>query len=1001
MASPIGYLIHHDASPPPAAQPPAFSLPPNLAAPIQPPSGSRTPLVGTPAVPAPSHGPTSAPPPSLSRPGPEEPAISDRSGAHSKTQSLYQCADCLRRYSRPEHLQRHIAAHTLGKRFTCDICSKGFARADLLKRHRANHLDENGTKRRRFNSVPSASRVGQACQGCAKARVKCEEVKPCTRCKTRGLACEVASSEDAAMYLVHLSGNTMGHRHDSTPDPPCPFPSATGQPHHQLSRGPTSSPFTHSVSPEESKEGITTPRHPRYSEDSQLPTPETSNQSNPDTFQSYPSHDGDHASEEHARPPFSDFLRDVLYDQSMNNPPKLAETPGMAVLDFYDDANLDFKEFDFALLDHWNFDPTRSVADQTSESGDPVITAAMPLSLVKIWTESPWRWQPQQADNCYTEQSNLPLPSHSDAQGTQIQDSRVAVDRVSKDVLHGSCRDRIMGTVLSTCRDSSMSARVASSFPSAEAMDSWINIFLAAHLCQVSSWLHYGSLSLNKHCTEWLATAAAAGAVLTPVPAFRRFGFALQEAIRVSIPEKFEENNRTIADLGKVQALVLIQDIGLWSGNRRKMEIAECHLLIPITMMRYRGKFGRSAYPDIVIYPSDEGKVLEEKWKTWYQHESWKRLVFHSFLRDAQVSMTQFNNPLMSYAELSLPLPCSKKLWFARSAGEFKNGYLKSAGGGGGGGRRPPSLCDLFRDINALSVNHHHLDIQFAISIYLHGFWSLIWEYRQQASIHSSPFATTSAHQTMTLLLDSRRADLINQLKTFELLTRGWHEMLSAQESMLLSLLLLNLYVPLLDLQLFIGKEGEDQARRVYPSLQRWVNSADARQALWHAGQVLRQGKLFPRGHLKDFWAVGVHHAALCMWAYGVVTRASMDKARGQGYHHHQQQQQQHRQGGVVYLDGEESPAVQGWLDYAQGRPAIQHLDGTGGTGQGDQRGERMGECLLEDPRACVKVAQEILKANFVGIWESLPPLSENIIVVLKQLEKSAWAVGVGDVSQE
>lgn len=58
------------------------------------------------------------------------------------------------------------------------ICSKGFARADLLKRHRANHQDVNGPKRRRFNSVPSASRVAQACTSCAKARVKCEEIKP-------------------------------------------------------------------------------------------------------------------------------------------------------------------------------------------------------------------------------------------------------------------------------------------------------------------------------------------------------------------------------------------------------------------------------------------------------------------------------------------------------------------------------------------------------------------------------------------------------------------------------------------------------------------------------------------------------------------------------------------------------------------------------------------------------------------------------------------------------
>jgi hypothetical protein len=39
---------------------------------------------------------------------------------------------------------------------------------------------------------------------------------------------------------------------------------------------------------------------------------------------------------------------------------------------------------------------------------------------------------------------------------------------------------------------------------------------------------------------------------------------------------QFEENNKSIAEIVKVQALVLLQDIGLWSGNRRKMEIAEC-----------------------------------------------------------------------------------------------------------------------------------------------------------------------------------------------------------------------------------------------------------------------------------------------------------------------------------------------------------------------------------------------------------------------------------------
>lgn len=33
--------------------------------------------------------------------------------SHSMTQSLYQCADCQRRYSRPEHLARHIQTQSV------------------------------------------------------------------------------------------------------------------------------------------------------------------------------------------------------------------------------------------------------------------------------------------------------------------------------------------------------------------------------------------------------------------------------------------------------------------------------------------------------------------------------------------------------------------------------------------------------------------------------------------------------------------------------------------------------------------------------------------------------------------------------------------------------------------------------------------------------------------------------------------------------------------------
>jgi hypothetical protein len=349
--------------------------------------------------------------------------------------------------------------------------------------------------------------------------------------------------------------------------------------------------------------------------------------------------------------------------------------------------------------------------------------------------------------------------------------------------------------------------------------------------------------------------------------------------------------------------------------------------------------------------------------------------------------MTQFNNPAMSYAELTLPLPCSKELWFARTAEEFKIRYLEARVTEG---KRAPSLGDLFRDVELLSANHQQLDVQFAISVYLHGFWSLIWEYRQLSSVYRSTSHAPGFGGNPNLLLNSRHQELCRLLQNFQLVTMDWHEMLSAQETMVLHLLLMNLNVSLDDLQLFSGKEGEEQARRIYPTLKNLSGSAEARQALWHAGQILRQGKMFPSGHLKDFYAVAVHHAALCLWTHGVVTKAS---AAGQ-----QQQQQQQQQAAlgygeeVVFLDGEDAPHVHRFRTFGQGRAAIRGPDNTAR----DVSAPAAVVSLVSDPRGCMEVAQEVLKNNFIAEQESLPPISENIIHLLKQLGNAAWAVGLG-----
>ncbi|KAI0974289.1 hypothetical protein F4678DRAFT_458255 [Xylaria arbuscula] len=926
-------------------------------------SQSQTPPAAIPRVPPASLNPAGT---GLA---PGFPALTPANQSHLMTSSLYQCADCKRRYSRPEHLARHIQTHTLGKRFQCQVCGKAFARADLLKRHAANHEnDGDGTKkRRRIDASPGSGRVSHACRQCATARVKCEEIKPCQRCQKKGFACEYSVNEaasTAALHQFHPSADTQNTSYTpGTSSSPPQLSTATIQDQRPMPHE-TMMSIVHETRDIVSNTVI---KH----EHGQLPTPDVMAEPNHCTY------DNAYTTNNAADPtnqPFSDFLRDVLYAQSMDSS-RLAEAQGLAVLDFCDDTSYELNDMDFGMLGNWNLDGmadrlvvTQAETPQTDDS--TVDMAQMRRKLVKIWTESPWRWIPDKRDHGYSEHGNLPLPCRD---SEQFQERHRQIDRVIQDKLDPSTRDKILAVVLGACGSDAIRMRVAATFPSTEIIDTLTHIFLAAHLCSVSGWIHFGTLVLNSQRPEWLVTAAAAGAIMTPVPTLRKFGFAIQEAVRLVLPLKFEENYTGIENLGLVQTLILGQDISLWSGNRRKMEIAECHLLIPITMMRYRGRFQRCSYPAITVNESDRGEELEEKWRSWYESESWKRLAFHCYTRDAQTSMTTLASPTMSYAELTLPLPESKELWFAKTALEWKQEYLARSAGQT---KRPPCLGDLLRDVDLLAVNHRRLDTQYAISIYLHAFWNLIFEWRQLSAVYRSNPFQNNFQAGPNLILNSRHQELCKALSSFQLVTADWHASFSAQEALLLNLVLMNLHVSLDDLQLFAGKEGEDQARRVYPILQQWSESTEARQALWHAAQILRQAKMFPRGHLKQFYAIGVHHAALALWTYGVVTRAT----RNQSFVNASNE--------VVYIDGLESTEVQRFIEFGHGRPTIRGVrcdDGRQGI-----------ESALEDPRSCMEIAEEILRMNFSTGQELLPPMVENLCHLIKQLGGAAWAVGLG-----
>lgn len=353
------------------------------------------------------------------------------------------------------------------------------------------------------------------------------------------------------------------------------------------------------------------------------------------------------------------------------------------------------------------------------------------------------------------------------------------------------------------------------------------------------------------------------------------------------------------------------------------------------------------------------------------------------------------SNPHMSYAELTLPMPESRELWFASTAQDWKVIYLeKNSNPQNQPPAQPPSLGDLLRDIRVLGTEHHRVDLQYTMSIFLHGFSAMIREWHQMSAVYRWTSYSHTMVSNPNVLLQSRQEILVKTLEQLQHSTL--QQTFSAQENVLLNLLLMNLHVSLENLELFAGKQGDEQAKRIVPTLQRWAQEAESKRAIWHAGQILRWARDFPTGHLKDFYAVAVHHAALALWTWGIMTwtlkkNGSMANAFNQNEE-------------VVYLDMHESAPMQAqvrqFIEYGTGRPAIQRLKkGAGRQGaaappNSGVNGGAFTTSLIEEPGMCMDVVEDIFRANYLEGHTA--PIVENLCHLVKQLGNAAGLVGRG-----
>ncbi|KAH9211692.1 hypothetical protein DL95DRAFT_437099 [Leptodontidium sp. 2 PMI_412] len=599
---------------------------------------------------------------------------------------------------------------------------------------------------------------------------------------------------------------------------------------------------------------------------------------------------------------------------------------------------------------------TTSIVSKLNGSASDIVFDAFQQSV--------GRWTPKRHHYRAVQEHHLSLgrmvPSKLDCLG--------ACDlQVFTEVLPPSIRDQILSLIVRSCENDDFMNAI-SAFPTVEILDRLLKSFFTQHASLTDSWIHIPTFQIPNARLELLIACIAGAAVMSPSRPVQNFGLAIQEFLVFQLWSMSEKSNDLIRDLQFLQAVALHVEIALWSGVKRKMEWARSFLNILINSIRGGNHFRRTSYSNPFPDPDDESEVLEAKWKQWVQEESFKRLVYHAYVHCSQESIFTSGTTPISYSELSLPLPQARKLWFAKSSQEWKDIYLKLEGTSQS---RPPCLPDLLADPRASKGLSPTYDIHLSQISVLYAVSSMIRRYRQDKSVFS---AKGHSDTRVNVLSDEAQLQQILHILT-EIKSNYETEEhpYSTELNLIHGLLTMHLFAPFDQMESAAGREGQIEAQRTYPILKQWTQTDHARQAVWHASQVVRAARMLPPDYLLRFYAVAAYHASLCLWIYGVFSPettgfTSMDHNN------------------VVVLDDEESIKSQRWINQNRGFPVISN--GGDGLLNGDTVQIRSTQTLIHT----------LLQSVLSRFSEKSSLLVQNIIILMRAIGNICQnAEGEGD----
>lgn len=417
---------------------------------------------------------------------------------------MYQCGLCKAEYGRVDHLVRHVRSHTKQRPFSCTVCGKGFARQDLLKRHLTTHTKDASNGSEVVAQAEAAMlaqldrhghRVSQACRSCAAKKVKCTNSKPCERCREQGLQCDYEQGPASTVDLP--PSHEAGHGEVTMPD----------------------------VQVQESNESSPVMKKPNASErafDHDTPLDNVNTAVIIEDSVANPlSHDFIAAQ--------NDAVQDIL--NSTLTLPEFGDYIDIDADPVLGDIDLTFLNDPFLSNDAPRPLQVDTCTSTTPATGvDSIVTGV----IAEVYRSSRMHeaFEAGREDKQDSEHQDLNLPPDTSSECLVSSTQPPSLLRKS---LSSSTRDRILAMIFQTC-SLQVRERVVQSFPSRQVLGDLINFALVKMAdLQAIPMIHAPSFDMGKQRPELLAALIAYGSICSPSPALRKFGYAIQEAVRVAI----------------------------------------------------------------------------------------------------------------------------------------------------------------------------------------------------------------------------------------------------------------------------------------------------------------------------------------------------------------------------------------------------------------------------------------------------------------------------------